>query len=238
MDKPALCAVVAGASSGIGRGVAQRLLAEGWHVALLARRAERLRDLARSAAERVLAVACDLTNETQVRAAAREIAAWQPEAHALINSVGDFLVRPLAQTSVSDFEGVWRVNVLSKFLATRELLSLLLKRESNDRAPRAVIHVSSLAAHHDFPDESAYASAMHAIIGLARSQDAELRERGIRVAVISPGLVRTELTERSGFSEFDLARALSADGIATSAWYLISTIRSGGYVPEIVHVPG
>jgi NAD(P)-dependent dehydrogenase (short-subunit alcohol dehydrogenase family) len=231
------CAVVAGASSGIGRATAERLLKAGWRVALIARRGDRLREIAQGAGTRALLLACDLTQEAQVRTAVEKLLASFPAVHALVLSAGDFLVRPLADTSTAEFERLWRVNVLSKFLLTRELLPLLKARAPDDRQPRAVIHIASLAVHHDFPDESAYGSAMHAVVGLARSQDAELRGAGIRVAVVSPGLVRTELTERSGFSSADLAQALPPEAIAESVEYLISTIRSGGYIPEIFHVP-
>ncbi|MGH9491706.1 MAG: SDR family NAD(P)-dependent oxidoreductase, partial [Terriglobales bacterium] len=95
----------------------------------------------------------------------------------------------------------------------------------------------SLAAHHPFAGESAYQSAMHGVMGLAISQDAELRSRGIRVAVVSPGLVRTELTERA-FGAAALRGALAPAAVAQSITYLIQVIRSGGYVPEIFQVPG
>ena len=98
--------------------------------------------------------------------------------------------------------------------------------------------MASLAAHQDFPNESAYAGAMHAVIGMARSQDLELRDRGIRVCTVSPGLVRTELTERSGFSAADLAQALPAEAVAATIWHSIETIRQGGYIADVLHLPG
>lgn len=229
------CAVISGASSGIGRAVAERLIADGWDVAVLGRRSERLRQVEELAPGRVLAVTADVSDETDVRAAVQAIGAWKSEVHALITSAGDFLVSTIERTSTADFERIWRVTVLSKFLLTRELLPLIAGARG---APRAIVHVASLAAHQDFADESAYASSMHGVVGLAHSQDAELRDRGVRVAVLSPGLVRTALTQRSGFSEDDLSRALSPEAIAESALYLIATIRAGGYIPEIFHVPG
>jgi NAD(P)-dependent dehydrogenase (short-subunit alcohol dehydrogenase family) len=243
-------AVVAGAASGIGEAVALRLLAAGWDVAALARRRERLVALAQRHPASVLALPCDITDEAAVTAAAERIGGLRQALDALIVTAGDFLVRPLEGTEPGDFERIWRVSVFAKYLLARKFLPLLRNRGAepggrnrparagDERKPAAVVFISSLAAHRDFADECAYTSAMHGVIGLARSLDVELRDRGIRVSVVSPGLVRTELTERSGFSTQDLEQALPADDIARSVEYLISTIREGGYIEEIFHVPG
>lgn len=235
-------AVITGASAGIGRATALRLLREGWHVAAIARRGDRLKTLAPAARGRLLPLAADVTDEAQVREAVAEIRSWRAGVQALITCAGDFLVRSIAATSTAEFERLWRLTVQAKFVMVRELLPLLELGDPTDtrlQPPRrAIIHVASLAVHQDFANESAYGSAMHGVVGLARSQDAELRGRGIRVAVVSPGLVRTELTERSGFSPRALEQALAPEAIANSIFYLIETIRAGGFIPEILHVPG
>ncbi|MGH9534731.1 MAG: SDR family oxidoreductase [Terriglobales bacterium] len=229
-------AVVSGASSGIGQAAARRLLHEGWDIAALGRRRERLEALAAEApAGRVLPVIVDLLQNGEIAAAAAPIRAWRSRLQALITSAGDFYVRGIAQTTAEEFERMWRLTVGAKFLLVRELLPLL--EAAAGVPPRAVIHVASLAAHHPFAGESAYQSAMHGVMGLAMSQDAELRGRGIRVAVVSPGLVRTELTERA-FGPAALKEALNPESIAVSIGHLIQTIRAGGYIPEIFQVPG
>jgi len=199
---------------------------------------DRLQELAAAHPQQVLPLQVDLTDEAQVRRAVSRIRERFPEIKALVTSAGDFSVSPIQETSLAEFERIWRVSVLSKFLLTRELLPLMLpSTPSRHEDMRAIVHVSSLAAHQDFPNESAYGSSMHAVLGLARSQDAELRDRGIRVSVVSPGLVRTDLTERSGFSESDMKLALAPQAMAESILYLVRVIRSGGYIPEIFHVP-
>lgn len=232
---PRPAVLVAGASSGIGAACAQRFLAEGWDVAALARRGERLQRLQQGQPERVLALGCDLTRTENIRAAIAQLRAWRTGLQAVVCSAGDFLVAPMEHTSSAEFERIWRLTVWGKFYLVRELLPCLAAEA--EAAPRAVVHLASLAAHRDFPDETAYMSAMHGVIGLARAQDAELRSRGIRVAVVSPGLVRTELTERS-FPAPALAHALPAGAMAESVFTLVRTIRDGGYIPEIFHVPG
>lgn len=228
-------AVIAGASSGIGRAVAQALLAAGWEVALLARRAAPLAALAAQAPERALALPADLADPAAVARAAARLRAWRPRLAALITAAGDFFQRPLAATTPEEFERLWRINVFSKFLLLRELAPQL--EPAAQAPPAAVVHIASLAVHQDFPGESAYAASMYAVQGMARSQDLELAPRGIRVAVLSPGLVRTELTERS-FPASALSAALAPEAIAASILHLIAAIRAGGYIGEILHLPG
>ncbi|MGH9479810.1 MAG: SDR family oxidoreductase [Terriglobales bacterium] len=227
--------VVTGGSSGIGAACARLYLARGWRVAAISRRGE--------APAGATAIAADLSQEAGVNAAAGAVAGWLGSGSgggaagldALIHAAGDFLVRPIADTAPAEFERIWRITVWAKFALTRALLPLL--RAGADTAPpKAIVLVASLAAHQDFPQETAYMSAMHAVVGLARAQDAELRPLRIRAAVLSPGLVRTALTERS-FAPPVLATALEPDAMASSAAYLIDTIRAGGYIPEIFHVP-
>lgn len=232
-QRPAI--LITGASSGIGAACAQRFLAEGWDVAALARRGDRLTRLQQSQPDRVLPIAGDVTRAEDIRAAVAALSAWRPRLQAVICCAGDFLVAPMERTSSAEFERIWRLTVWSKFYLVRELLPCLAA--DTEAAPRAVVHLASLAAHRDFPDETAYMSAMHGVMGLARAQDAELRPRGIRVAAVSPGLVRTELTERS-FPAQVLAHALPPGAMADSVFSLARTIREGGYIPEIFHLPG
>ncbi|HVB40313.1 MAG TPA: SDR family oxidoreductase [Terriglobales bacterium] len=241
------CVLVTGATSGIGAACVQRFLAEGWAVAALARRTAPLEQLAAAHAGRVLPLAADVTQAAAVRDAVERVRAWRQHPDvpgqpgrpapldAVVQAAGDFLVAPMERTSAAEFERIWRLTVWAKFYLTRELLPLLTRPEA--APPRALVHLASLAAHADFPDETAYTSAMHGVLGLARAQDAELRGRGLRVSVVSPGLVRTPLTERH-FPPAALAHALPPGAIADSVFGLVRTIRAGGYIQEIFHTPG
>lgn len=226
--------LVTGASSGIGAAVARLFLESGWEVAAVARRQSRLQGLADGFPGRVLVVAADVTQEAALAAVAEQVAAWQPRLEAVVHAAGDFWMGSIERTTPAEFERLWRLTVWSKHALTRALLPLLAAG-AGDPA-RAVVHIASLAAHRDFPDETAYTSAMHAVLGLARAQDAELRARGIRCSVVSPGTVRTELTERS-FPAAALEGALPPAAIAASVRWLVECIRAGGYIPEIFQVP-
>jgi len=226
-------ALVTGASSGIGAACARQLLHEGWSVAVSARRAAPLRALAEEFPARVHVVSADLTSTADLERLAAEVAAWTPSLDAAIFAAGDFFMAPMAATSSAEFERLWRLTVWSRFMLVRSLLPQL---QAGTPHPRALVHIASLAAHHDFPDETAYLSAMHGLVGLARAQDAELRPRGIRVSLLSPGTVRTPLTQRH-MAPAALTGALEPEAIAASALHLIAVIRAGGYIPEILHLP-
>ncbi len=229
--------LITGASSGIGAACAQRFLDEDWSVAAVGRRRERLEGLRAQAPERVLAITADLTREADLAAIAAATAAWRPRLQAVVQCAGDFLVRSIEATAPAEFERIWRLTVWAKFALVRALLPQLPPGAGpRGGRPAALVHLASLAAHRDFADETAYMSAMHAVIGLARAQDAELRGRGIRASVVSPGLVRTPLTERS-FPAAALEGALAPEAIAGSVWHLVQTIGAGGYIAEIFHVP-
>src|SRR6185312_9518609 len=147
-------ALVTGASSGIGAACARQLLHEGWSVAVSARRAAPLRALAEEFPARVHVVSADLTSTADLERRAAEVAAWTPSLDAAIFA--------------AEFERLWRLTVWSRFMLVRSLLPQL---QAGTPHPRALVHIASLAAHHDFPDETAYLSAMHGLVGLARAQD-------------------------------------------------------------------
>src|SRR6185437_652817 len=152
------CVLITGASSGIGAACAQRFLAEGWTVAALARRTGPLELLAAAHPGRVLPLAADVTQVAGVREAVERVRAWRqhpdlPAAlDAVVHAAGDFLVAPMERTSAAEFERIWRLTVWAKFYLTRELLPLLWAPDP--APPRAVVHLASLAAHTDFPDET------------------------------------------------------------------------------------
>jgi len=195
---------------------------KGWEVIGVGRRAE--------GPAGVRWIQADLETAAGIEAAA----AGSERLGAVIHAAGDFVVATMEATTPAEFERIWRVTVWARHALTRALLPRLGAEAG--AAARAVVHVASLAVHHDFAQETAYTSAMHAVVGLARAQDAELRGRGIRVSVLSPGLVRTPLTERH-FGADVLAGALAPEAMAASAAHLIETVRTGGYIAEIFHVP-
>lgn len=182
--------VITGASSGIGEATAKRFMAAGWHVALLARRADKLTALAGDAAT-ALAVPCDVTNEAQVDAAFAAVQAWFGRIDVLFNNAGKMLPGQLIDDlSVADWRAMVDVNLTGMFLCARAAF-----RQMRTQTPHGgrIINNGSVSAHAPRPGSVAYTSTKHAITGLTKSLALDGRNFGIACGQIDIGNARTEL---------------------------------------------
>ncbi|BEP95300.1 SDR family oxidoreductase [Acidovorax sp. A79] len=186
--------VVTGAASGIGAAIAEAFSAVGAHVALI----DRDREAARQVAARLsaqgghaLAVACDITDEQAVLAAANEVRESLGPATVLINNAG--LLRPgsLDSVSVADWNAVLAVNLTGYLLCTRAFGQDML------RAGRgSLVHVASVSALHPQTASGAYSASKAGVLLLSRQLAAEWGPRGVRSNAICPGMIRTALSAR------------------------------------------
>ncbi|WP_344879375.1 SDR family oxidoreductase [Allokutzneria multivorans] len=178
-------AVITGASSGIGEATAHALAAAGFRVALLARRGDRLRDIADSVGTRALPVPADVTDTASLAAAAELIG----PVDVLVNNAGVF------QPGRSDPES-WRrtvdVNLTGALLAVNTFLPQLLLSAAR-HGVSDIVSVSSISARRTFTGTVAYTASK---AGLSHATDvlrAELAPNGVRTTTIEPGLVDTEI---------------------------------------------
>lgn len=186
-------AVVTGASSGIGRATAQRLVADGWEVLAVARREDRLRSLAEETGCSVLAV--DVTADDSVAALMTRVEEqFGGELNAVVHVAGGALgVEPVAEADLAKWQGMYETNVLGALRVTRAMLPALRRSGRGD-----VLFVTSVAAQEVYPGGSGYHAAKAGEHMLARTLRLELNGERIRVIEIAPGMVRTE--------EFSLVR--------------------------------
>lgn len=183
--RPTLRAVVTGASSGIGLATVELLRAGGWEVFALARRADRLEELA--ARTHAVAVVCDVTDEASVAAAVERVTADGP-VHALVNVAGGALgVDSVAEADVERWQRMYDTNVLGTLRLTTALLPALRGSGRGD-----VVVVTSTAGHDTYPGGAGYAAAKHAERIIANTLRVELVGEPVRVIEIAPGMVRTE----------------------------------------------
>ena len=174
-------AVVTGASSGIGAEIARVLAQRDWHCVLLARREERLKELAEEVGGEY--ELCDVTD----RAAVEAVASRHPTVHLLVNNAGiparaDFLVGDPEQIEAS-----MRTNYLGGIWCLRAFLPAL-----EAAAPSDVVNVVSVAGTVALPRSGPYAASKHAQLAFSRATAAQLRRRDIRVHTVKPGFVETE----------------------------------------------
>ncbi len=184
--------VITGASSGIGWGTAEKFIAEGWNVALLARRKEALDEVAAGHGN-ALAVACDVTDEGQVDAAFDAVVDRFGRIDVLFNNAGMFgsLVTP-DEVPVDEFRKVVEVNVVGMFLCARAAFARMRKQ---DPQGGRIINNGSISATTPRPNSIAYTTTKHAVTGMTKTLNLDGRPYDITAGQIDIGNARTPLLE-------------------------------------------
>ena len=206
-DPSRLTAVVTGASSGIGRATARRLVEEGWHVLAVARREDRLEELAAETGCEVLAV--DITADDSVdRLVARARELFGSGLNAVVHVAGGALgVETAAEADLEKWQRMYDINVLGTVRVTRALLPALRESGRGD-----LLFVTSVAGHEAYPGGSGYNAAKAGEHMLAGALRLELNGERIRVIEIAPGMVRTEEVSLVRLGDQDAADAVY-DGV-------------------------
>ena len=188
-------AVVTGASSGIGEATARQLASHGAAVALFARRKDRLEALAtdiRNEGGRVLAVAVDVKDRKAIAEGARVVAGELGVVDLVVNNAGVVLPWPVDAHRMDDFEHTIDVNFTGAVRVVDAFVEPLVAAAS--RGGRAdLVNISSIGAHHVYPNLAVYGATKAALTHLSRNLRTELGPKNVRVSVIEPGLVETEL---------------------------------------------
>jgi NADP-dependent 3-hydroxy acid dehydrogenase YdfG len=171
-------AVVTGASSGIGAATARRLVAEGYDVVAVARRAERL-----AALPGVRPLVCDVTDNASVAA----LAAALPEVDAVVHSAGGALgMDPVAGADLDGWRWMYEVNVLGVARVTQALLPALVASGAG-----YVLVVGSTAGHIVYEGGAGYTAAKHGTAAVVETLRLELAGLPVRVTEVAPGMVQT-----------------------------------------------
>lgn len=221
-------ALVTGASSGIGRAVAERLAGEGMRVVVCGRRQGLLNELAELLGGRgadVLPVAVDLRREGDIAALFARVRAEWGGTDVLVNNAGLGRYAPLVDGQTDAWREMLELNVLALCVCTREALSDMRRRGDDGH----VVHVSSMAAYRVPPQLGMYAASKYAVRALTEGLRAELRAfgSGIRVSSVSPGYTETEFTSvyyqdeekaRRAYARF---KVLSPEDVAEAVAYLL-----------------
>jgi NADP-dependent 3-hydroxy acid dehydrogenase YdfG len=184
--------VITGASSGIGEATARALAARGANVALLARRAERVQSLADelSSAEggaKTIALEADVTDRASLEEAAQRIKSELGRADCLINNAGVMLLSPFEQGKVDEWKQMIDVNLTGVLETTDVFLAQLLDGGGD------IVNISSVAGRKGIPSSGAYNATKWGINGWSDALRQEMLGKGVRVILVEPGAVATEL---------------------------------------------
>jgi NADP-dependent 3-hydroxy acid dehydrogenase YdfG len=193
-------ALVTGASSGIGEATAEALSSQGAAVAIAARRRDRLDALA----ERIggegsaLVLETDVTDEAQANAAVDRTVAELGRLDILVNNAGVMLLGPIVDAPVAEWRRMIELNLLGLQYCTHAALPHLLRAaESEPRRVADLINVSSVAGRFARQGNGVYSATKFGVMAFSESLRQEVTRRHVRVSLVEPGAVTTELASHN-----------------------------------------
>ncbi len=225
-------ALVTGAGRGIGAAISLKLAALGATVFLAGRNLAKLEESAgavKKAGGSGVALACDVTDLASVEATATHVRSKAGRLDILVNNAGiGGFSSPLHQTAPSAWDDIMNTNLRGVFYCMKSFTPLMISSGGGH-----IVNISSLAGKNALPNGAAYAASKWGLNGLSYSVAEELRGHRIRVAVVCPGSVNTDLSPHEGK---DVKKMLQPDDVAHAVAMLV-TQAPQSFVSEILLRP-
>lgn len=229
-------ALVTGSSSGIGAATAKRLAADGASVALVARRLELLDDIAaeiRANGGTAIPVQADITEQNEARNAVERTIAELGRLDTVVNNAGVMLLGPVLDAPMDEFDRMVAINLQGLLYVTSAALSHLVDAaKTSPRKVADIVTISSTAGRVARPGGAVYALTKFGAGAFSESLRQELIKQRVRVSVVEPGTVDTELVThvREGVRESAEAMLqsivpLQPDDIADAVSYIVTRDR-------------
>lgn len=229
-------ALVTGASSGIGAAAAQALAAHGAAVALVARRKDRLDELAGrigDAGGRALAIEADITDQQQAAGAVERAVAELGRLDTVINNAGVMLLGPAAEAPLEEWQRMVAINVNGLLYVSHAALPhLTAAAEDGPRRIADVVNISSVAGRVVRSGSAVYNLTKHGVGAFSESLRQEFSPKHVRVSLVEPGSVITELREHlrpdiqaAQEKRFAGVERLAAGDIADAITYIVTRPR-------------
>jgi NADP-dependent 3-hydroxy acid dehydrogenase YdfG len=225
-------ALVTGASSGIGAATAQMLARQGVAVALAARRADRLEQLGSEIADAggtALPIEADVGEREQAEAAVARTVEELGRLDVLVNNAGVMLLGPMLEAPVEEWERMVEVNLLGLMYTAKAAIPHLLEAAEGERGVADLVNISSVAGRIARRGSGVYNATKFGVGAFSESLRQEVTRRHVRVALVEPGAVATELqshnrAEVRGEIEkrFEDMEILQAEDIADAIEYVVT----------------
>jgi len=232
-NKPGqIVAMITGATSGIGRAVANRFAAAAAHVVIIGRDQsvlEKVEQEIESAGGTSMSLSVDVTIDDDVRNAFASAISETSRLDVLVNAAGHISSGTIENTTLSAWDSMMNVNLRSVFSLMQMATPHLIQTKGN------IVNISSVTGLRSFPGVLAYCVSKAGVDQLTRCAALELAPKGVRVNAINPGVVVTEIHKRGGMNEENyekflehsktthpLGRVGNADEIAELVFYLAS----------------
>jgi NADP-dependent 3-hydroxy acid dehydrogenase YdfG len=194
-------ALITGASSGIGAATALELAGQGAAVALVARRADRLESLAgkiRGQGGTALVIAADITVQEQAQGVVEHTVTQLGRLDTLINNAGVMLLGPAVGAPLSEWQRMVEVNVLGQLYCAHAALTHLLRAaQGGPRHVADMVNISSVAGRVARAGSGVYNATKHGLGAFSEALRQEVTARHVRVSLVEPGAVATELVSHN-----------------------------------------
>ena len=231
IDASSPVAVITGGARGIGLAIGQWFLAHGHRIALLDIDKDTLARTATTLGQpgQVMTVHCDVSDPQQVQAAVNTVEVTFGRIDALVNNAGVAVFKPIGETTFAEWRHVLSTNLDGAFLCTQACAPVMIKSGGG-----AIVNIASISGLRASTLRVAYGTSKAALIHLTKQQAVELGNVGIRVNVIAPGPVDTEMAKlvhsvaiRSDYYDtIPLNRYGTVEEIASAAGFLCSAAAS------------
>ena len=229
-------ALVTGASSGIGEATALSLAASGAAVAVVARRKDRLEALARrieAEGGRALVIEADVTDEAAARACVEQTVQELGRLDVLVNNAGVMLLGPMEHAPVEEWQRMVELNVLGLMYCTHAALPHLLRAaEDSERRCADIVNISSVAGRVARAGSGVYNATKFGVGAFSDSLRQEVTQRHVRVSLVEPGAVSTELAGHNRpevletiAKRFEGMERLASEDIADAISYVVTRPR-------------
>jgi 3-oxoacyl-[acyl-carrier protein] reductase len=224
MDLKGTVALVTGGKEGIGRAIAEALIAEGGHVTITGRHEEALRQTAEEiGADYIVA---DVGIEADAQRTVADVIENSGHLDILVNNAGYGLFKPLVDTTFEELQALYATNVFGPFLMAREAAKHFIERDRGE-----MINIASTSALKGSATRTAYGSSKFALRGMTECWRDELRRHNVRVMLVNPSEVMTDFAAKAGSprepADYKLRPKEIADAIIGAL-----KVDSRGFVPE------
>lgn len=208
-------AIITGATRGIGKAIALRLLNEGFDLAVCARDRAALDALKIQWAKdfngsTILTAAFDITDTQALRSFVNQITDTFPRVDMLVNNAGMFMSGNIMDEPEGQLEQMLRVNLMSAYHLSRAVIPVMRRQQYGH-----IFNICSIAGLKAYPGGGAYSISKYALLGMTENLRYELRPFHIKVTAISPGAVWTDSWSNSGVEE---SRIMKAEDVADTLW--------------------
>lgn len=213
---------ITGASTGIGAATAQRMARDGWIIVASARSADRLQALAAKApAGQIIPMPCDVTDKAAIQKTVADIYSTLGPIDCVLLNAGTYIADPVEKFSSDNFNTQVALNLSGTAMCLEAILPDMLARK---RGQIAV--VGSVAGYRGLPKSLSYGPTKAALINMVEALAIETKGKGIKVQLVSPGFIKTPLTDANTFPmpflmDVDVAADRLVKGLASDAFEII-----------------